>query len=123
MSTRCETPIFEFYPAIGLSAADDWAARIGALAASIEAVVGTVITATCNLFQSGAVGAVAFDVVGASGYFCLTLRSDGFRELPAPERVAPEQTVVCSVVYQLDGLCISACLVRQFGPGVAVNFF
>ena len=123
MSSRCEAPMFTFDAAVGLAAAGTWAARIGEMAAAIEAAVGPVINVTCNLFQSGTVGAVAFDVIGTRSGFCLTLRSDGYRELPASERVRTGENIDCSVVDQIDGLCISACLIRQFGPGVAVNFF
>jgi hypothetical protein len=126
MNTRCktcETPMFDFDAAIGLIAAGDWAAHIGEMAASIEAVVGPVINVTCNLFQAGTVGAVAFDVVGTRSDVCLTFRSGGSRELPSLERVRTGEHLDCNVVDQIDGLCISACLIRQFGPGVAVNFF
>jgi hypothetical protein len=129
MNTRCETsetcktPMFDFDAAIGLIAAGDWAAQIGKMAASIEAMVGPVINVTCNLFQSGTVGAVAFDVIGTRSGLCLTLRSGGYRDLPTPAQVRTGEHLDCSVVDQIDGLCISACLIRQFGPGVAVNFF
>jgi hypothetical protein len=123
MTIRCEAPMFAFDAAIGLTAAGDWAAGIRDMAASIEAVVGPVINVTRNLFQVGTVGAVAFDVLGTRSDFCLTLRSDGYRELPVSERVRTGENIDCSVVDQVDGLCISACLIRQFGPGVAVNFF
>jgi len=128
MNTRCKTcetwktPIFDFDAAIGLIAAGDWAAQIGAMAASIEAVVGPVINVTCNLYQSGTVGAVAFDVVGTRSGLCLTFRSGGHRELPTPAQVRTGEHLDCSVVDQIDGLCISASLIRQFGPGVAVFF-
>jgi hypothetical protein len=126
MNTRCktcDTPMFDFDAAIGLIAAGDWAAQIGEMAASIEVVVGPVINVTCNLFQSGTVAAVAFDVVGTRSGLCLTFRSGGHRELPTSERVRAGEHLDCSVVDQIDGLCISACLIRQFGPGVVVNFF
>jgi hypothetical protein len=123
MNTRCQTPMFDFDAAIGLIAVGDWAAQIGEMAASIEVVVGPAINVTCNLFQAGTVGAVAFDVVGTRADFCLTLRSAGYRELPTPDRVRTGENIDCSVVDQIDGLCISACLIRQFGPGVVVNFF
>ena len=126
MNTRCEgcdAPMFDFDASIGLIAAGDWAAQIGEMAASIEAVVGPVINVTCNLFQSGTVGAVAFDVIGTRSGVCLTFRSGGYRELPSPERVRTGEHLDCSVVDQIDGLCISACLIRRFGAGVAVNFF
>jgi hypothetical protein len=115
--------MFDFDSAIGLVAAGDWAAQIGEMAASIEAVVGPVINVTCNLSQSGTVGAVAFDVIGTRSGLCLTLRSGGYRELPTSERVRTGKHLDCSVVDQIDGLCISACLIRQFGAGVAVNLF
>ncbi|WP_156393271.1 hypothetical protein [Burkholderia sp. Leaf177] len=115
--------MFDFDAAIGLIAAGDWAAQIEEMAASIEAVVGLVINVTCNLFQSGMVGAVAFDVVGTRSGLCLTFRSGGHRELPTPAQVRTGERLDCSVVDQIDGLCISACQFRQFGPGVAVNFF
>lgn len=129
MNTRCETsetsktPMFDFDAAIGLIAAGDWAAQIEEMAASIEAVVGPVINVTCNLFQSGTVGAVAFDVIGTRSGLCLTFRSGGHREMPTPAQVRTGKHLDCSMVDQIDGLCISACLIRQFGPGVAVNFF
>jgi len=122
-SETCETPMFGFDAAIGFIAAGDWAARIGEMAASIEAVVGPVINVTCNLYQSGTVGAVAFDVFGTRSGLCLTFRSGGHRELPTPTQVRTGEHLDCSVVDQIDGLCISACQIRQFGPGVAVNFF
>ncbi|OTP75616.1 hypothetical protein [Caballeronia sordidicola] len=115
--------MFDFDAAIGLIAAGDWAAHIGEMAASIEAVVRPVINVTCNLFQSGTVGAVAFDVIGTRSGLCLIFRSGGYRELPTPERVRTGEHLDCSVVDQIDGLCISACLIRQFGAGVAVKFF
>ncbi|WP_144021540.1 hypothetical protein [Caballeronia sordidicola] len=115
--------MFDFDAAMGLVAAGDWAAQIAEMAASIEAVVGPVINVTCNLFQSGTVSTVAFDVIGTRSGLCLTLRTDGYRELPTPERVRTGEHLDCSVVDQIDGLCISACLIRQFGAGVAVNFF
>ena len=119
----CKTPIFDFDAAVGLIAAGDWAAQIGEMAASIEAGVGPVINVTCNLYQSGTVGAVAFDVVGTRSGLCLTFRSGGHRELPTPAQVRTGEHLDCSVVDQIDGLCISACLIRQFCPGVAINFF
>ena len=122
-SETCETLMFDFDAAISLIAAGDWAAQIGEMAASIEAVVEPVINVTCNLFQSGTVGAVAFDVIGTRSGLCLTFRSGGYRELPTSEQVRTREHLDCSVVDQIDGLCISACLIRQFGPGVAVNFF
>ena len=122
-SETCETLMFDFDAAISLIAAGDWAAQIGEMAASIEAVVRPVINVTCNLFQSGTVGAVAFDVIGTRSGLCLTFRSGGYRELPTSEQVRTREHLDCSVVDQIDGLCISACLIRQFGPGVAVNFF
>jgi hypothetical protein len=132
MNTRCEacktceryeTPVFDFDAAMGLIAAGGWAAQIGEMPAPNEAVVGPVINVTCNLFQSGTLGAVAFDVVGTRSGLCLTFRSGGYRELPTPERVRTGEHLDCNVVDQIDGLCISACLIRRFGPGVAVNFF
>jgi hypothetical protein len=123
MSTRCETPMFAFDAGIGLTAAGDWAAQIGEMAACIEAVVGPVINVTCNLFQSGTIAAVAFDVVGTRSGLCLTFHSGGYRELPTTERVRTGEHLDCSVVDKIDGLCISACLIRQYGAGVAVNFF
>jgi len=122
-SETCKTPMFDFDAAIGLIAAGDWAAQIEEMAASIEAVVEPVINVTCNLFQSGTVGAVALDVIGTRSGLCLTFRSGGYRELPTSEQVRTREHLDCSVVDQIDGLCISACLIRQFGPGVAVNFF
>jgi len=129
MNTRCKTPetcktpIFDFDAAAGLIAAGDWAAQIGAMAASIEALVGPVINVTCDLFQSGTAGAVAFDGVGTRSGLYLTFRSGGHRELPTPAQVRTGEHLDCSLVDQIDGLCISACLIRKFGPGLAVNFF